>query len=218
MEYRLAPEHPFPAALEDAVAAVRELAARAASLEIDPARIGVGGDSAGGTLAAVAAIEARDAGGPQLACQLLLYPVTDLAMDTPSHACFATGHSLTRGAMVWFRDQYLGSGDPLHWRVSPLRAERLDGLPPAYVLTASHDPLRDEGEAYGQRLVASGVPTTLWRVPGMLHGFLPMDKAIAPAAPATDAVAHTLRHMLDAGTHGAASAPAPVGAPSREDA
>ncbi|WP_420392096.1 alpha/beta hydrolase [Acuticoccus sp.] len=198
VEYRLAPEHPFPAAIEDATAAVRALAGEVGSLGFDASRLGVGGDSAGGTLATVAAIDARDTGGPSLACQILLYPVTDLAMDTRSHTEFAEGHLLTGASLRWFGRTYLGSRDPLHWRASPLRAERLDGLPPALVLTASHDPLRDEGEAYAQRLVTAGVMTTTWRVPGMLHGFLPMDRLISPAAPAVQTVARFLASTLGA--------------------
>ncbi|TVR10333.1 MAG: alpha/beta hydrolase [Salinarimonadaceae bacterium] len=198
VDYRLAPEHPFPAAPEDAGAAVRALAGMAGELGIDPTRIGVGGDSAGGTLAAVAAIEARDRGGPALAFQLLLYPVCDLAMDTPSHAQFAQDHLLTGDALRWFQNHYLGGADPGDWRASPLRAARLDGLPPAFVLTASHDPLRDEGEAYARRLVEAGVRVTSWRVEGMLHGFMPMDKLISDAVPAIETAARFLALGLGA--------------------
>jgi len=192
VEYRLAPEHPFPAGIEDASAALKALSRMAASLGLDPRRIGVGGDSAGGTLAAVTALRARDEAGPPLAFQLLLYPVCDMAMDTDSHVAFAEGHLLTRATLEWFRRHYLGNTDPSDWRASPLLAASLDGLPPAFVLTASHDPLRDEGEAYARRLVEAGVPTTTWRVEGMLHGFLPMDKLISDAVPTIETVARFL--------------------------
>jgi acetyl esterase len=192
VDYRLAPEHPFPAATDDATAALLGLAAMSEAMGFDPARIGVGGDSAGGTLAAVAAIAARDQGGPALAFQMLLYPVCDMAMDTPSHEQFATDHLLTGATLRWFGQHYLAGAAPDNWRASPLCAARFDGLPPAFVLTASHDPLCDEGEAYARCLVAAGVPVTTWRVQGMLHGFMPMDKLIAAAAPATDLAARYL--------------------------
>lgn len=189
VEYRLAPEHPFPAALDDAISALWGIAEMADDLGIDSARIGVGGDSAGGALAAVLALEARDRKGPALAFQLLLYPVCDMSMNMPSHSEFAEGYLLTRNTLKWFRRHYLGEADPSDWRVSPLQAVDLHELPPALVLTAACDPLRDEGEAYARRLVEAGVPTTIWRVEGMLHGFLPMDKLISSAVPTLNAVA-----------------------------
>jgi acetyl esterase len=198
VDYRLAPEHPFPAAPDDASAALGALAGMAVELGIDPARIGIGGDSAGGTLAAAAAIKARDAGGPKLASMLLLYPVCDMAMEAPSHEEFARDHLLTGDTLRWFGRQYLRDADPHDPRASPLRAARLDGLPPAFVLTASHDPLRDEGEAFARRLVEAGVPATIWRVPGMLHGFMPMDKIISDAAHATLTAARHLALGLSA--------------------
>lgn len=198
VEYRLAPEYPFPAAPDDATAAVRAIAELAGELGIDPARIGVGGDSAGATLAAVAAIVARDTAGPKLAFQLLLYPVCDMTMDTPSQVAFAEGHLLTGKTLKWFRSHYLGAADTCDWRASPQRAARLEGLPPTLMLTASHDPLRDEGEAYARRLVEAGVPTTTWRVKGMLHGFMPMDKVISDAVPTIETVARFLALGLGA--------------------
>ena len=189
VEYRLAPEHPFPAALYDARAALCALVRMADDLRIDPSRIGLGGDSAGGTLAAVAALEARERNGPAIAFQLLLYPVCDMVMDTPSHTEFAEGHLLTRKTLKWFSSHYLGATDPSDWRASPLQAADLRKLPPTLILTAGCDPLRDEGEAYGRRLVEAGVPTTIWRVNGMLHGFLPMDKLISASVPTLNAVA-----------------------------
>jgi acetyl esterase len=199
VDYRLAPEHKFPAPLDDAGAATAWVAAQAGALGLDPARIAVGGDSAGGNLAAALCLAARDAGGPAIAWQMLLYPATDFAMDTPSHRRFEEGHLLTRESMLWFRDHYLTSPEEAAaWRASPLRAASVAGLPPALVLTASHDPLRDEGEAYGRRLAEAGVPVTLWRVPGQIHGFLPMGKAIAASAAVLDRLAAALRTALSA--------------------
>ena len=200
VDYRLAPEHKFPAALDDAFAATQWLAAQAPALGVDAARIAVGGDSAGGNLAAAVCLLAREAGGnPAIAFQMLLYPATDFAMDTPSHRRFGEGHLLTRASMAWFRDHYLNHpGEAADWRASPLRAASLAGLPPAYVLTPTHDPLRDEGEAYARRLVEAGIPVTLWRAPGLIHGFLPMGKAIAAAGPALDRLAAALRAGLAA--------------------
>lgn len=175
VDYRLAPEHRFPAAAEDAIAAADWAAANAASLGIDPVRLAVGGDSAGGNLAAVAALAARDAGRP-LAAQLLIYPVTDLShLDGESYRRCAEGYGLTAGAMTWFRDHYLADAAAAQdWRVSPLLAGDLGRLPPALVVTAEFDVLRSEGEAYAKRLADAGVPTQLARYDGMIHGFASM--------------------------------------------
>lgn len=197
LDYRLAPESPFPAAIEDALAAFAWLREAAGGLGLDPARIAIGGDSAGGNLAAVACLLLRERGGAMPLFQLLLYPVTDLRRGSPSQAALADGHLLTGPLQNWFRRLYLGeAGSPEDWRASPVLAPGLSGLPPAYVLTASHDPLRDEGEAYARRLVEAGVPVTQWRVPGQIHGFLPMDRVIAFARPATARVAAYLRFAL----------------------
>jgi acetyl esterase len=188
VDYALAPEAPFPAGLDDCVAALAAVRAGAAGFGIDPARLAVGGDSAGGNLAVAACLTLRDAGAPLPAVQLLLYPAVDLSMRHPSHATFAEGHFLTRAFQAWCHRHYLSAGgDVADWRVSPLAAPRLAGLPPALVLTASHDPLRDEGEAFALRLAAAGVPATLWRIPGQIHGFLPMDglMRVVPAVVAT---------------------------------
>ena len=209
IEYRLAPEHPFPAAIEDASTAVNILSEMAAALGFDPNRISVGGDSAGGTLAAVAAVSARDAGGPPLAYQLLLYPVCDMAMDTASQRSFAEGYLLTGATLRWFGKHYLGDTDWEDWRASPLRTASVAGLPPTLVLTASHDPLRDEGEAYARRLIEAGVPTVTWRVEGMLHGFLPMDKLILNAAPTVETISRLLALGLGASQPPQASASVP---------
>jgi len=181
VDYRLGPEHKFPAALEDCIAATRWVAAEAAALGIDAARIAVGGDSAGGNLATVVAIALRDAGGPPLAFQALVYPATDQRMDTASHAKFGEGYVLTRNNMLWFRDNYLSPGDYDDWRASPLRTADLARLPPAHIITAGYDPLVDEGRAYSDRLVAAGVPVLYECFEGMAHGFLTMGGVVAAA-------------------------------------
>jgi acetyl esterase len=172
IDYRLAPEHPFPAAVEDAAASFAWATENAERLGVDPGRIAVGGDSAGGNLAAVLSVLARDAGGAQPAMQLLIYPVTDSAKDTPSRRLFANGFLLTRADMDYFEATYLPSGsdidDP---RVSVLRTPELGGLPPAYVATAGFDPLRDEGEAYALAMREAGVRVALRRHPGLVHSF-----------------------------------------------
>jgi acetyl esterase len=196
VDYRLAPEARFPAAADDCSAATRWLAANAAALGVDPARIAVGGDSAGGNLAAVVALRARDAGGPALVHQLLVYPVTDCAFDTASYRENAEGYFLTREMMRWFWQQYLEKpehgADP---SASPLRAPTLAGVAPATVLTAEYDPLRDEGEAYARRLAQAGVPVSLTRYDGMFHGFFGMGAAIERAR---DAVAQAAAALAGA--------------------
>ena len=180
VDYRLAPEHKFPAAAEDAFAAVRWCAAHGAEIGADPRRIAVGGDSAGGNLAAVAALMARDAGGPAMRLQVLVYPVADYACDTESYRTYATGYGMLEAqSMRWFRDQYLrGEADRLDWRAAPLRAADLSGVAPALVLTAQCDVLHDEGEAYAQRLRAAGVEVEHRDCEGMIHGFFTMAPAI----------------------------------------
>ena len=172
VDYRLAPEHKYPAAAEDCYAFTRWLAENSASQGVDAERIAVGGDSAGGNLAAVAALMARDAGQPELCCQLLIYPVTDCCLETPSYLENAEGFGLTLAGMRWFWDHYRASeSDGREFKASPLQAENLEGLPPAYVITAGFDPLRDEGDAYAARLIEAGVPVELDRYEGMIHGF-----------------------------------------------
>jgi acetyl esterase len=178
VDYRLAPEHPFPAAVEDAWAATAWVAQHAATLGVDPARIAVGGDSAGGTLAAVVAIRARNH-GLALAHQLLVYPVTDVDFDRPSYVENATGYGLTRDAMRWFWSHYLGDGgDGTSPEASPLRTPDLAGVAPATVLTVELDPLRDEGDAYADRLRAAGVPVRHERFDGLIHGVIRMPAAV----------------------------------------
>ncbi len=204
IDYRLAPEHPFPAAVEDAETALRWAFANAQRLGADPARIGVCGDSAGGNLAAVACQLAARAGGPQPAMQLLIYPVTDFTGRRRSRELFGEGFFLTNANMDWFDAQYLGPGrayaaDP---RASPMLAGELSGLAPALVVTAAFDPLRDEGEEYAQALRAAGTPAILRRVPGVIHGFV---SALGVSASARDAVvemAGGARAMLAAASPG----------------
>jgi acetyl esterase len=179
VDYRLAPEHPFPAAVDDAYHATLWIAANAAGFGGDPSRIAVGGDSAGGNLAAVVAQIARERGKPAISFQLLIYPVTDAACDTPSYGENADGYFLTRSAMQWFWNHYTRSNDDrTHPHASPLRADNFAGLPAALVITAEFDPLRDEGELYAERMRAAGVPVQLTRYEGMIHGFFAMGAMI----------------------------------------
>jgi acetyl esterase len=182
VDYRLAPENPFPAAAEDAFAAYEWANANTERLAADSGRVGVGGDSAGANLAAAACLTARDAGLPSPAMQLLIYPVAETAGTSPSRRTFGEGFMLTRGDMDWFEDRYLppqvDRSDP---RVALLEASDLSGLPPAYIATAGFDPLRDEGEAYAERLRQAGVRVTLRRHPGLVHTFLNLT-AICPTA------------------------------------
>ncbi len=174
VDYRLAPEYPFPAAPEDCLAATRWCAAHAAALGADPARIVIGGDSAGGNLAAVTALRLRDEGGPAVIGQLLLYPVTDWhTPGYPSYVENAEGYGLTRATMEWFWGHYVQdpAGDAAHPHVAPIKAASLAGLPPALVTTAEYDPLRDEGEAYAARLAEAGVAVACTRWLGLNHGF-----------------------------------------------
>jgi acetyl esterase len=182
IDYRLAPEHPFPAAVEDSWTAFSWALENAAALGVDPARIAVGGDSAGGNLAAVVSLLARGAGGAMPAMQLLIYPVTDAAATLPSRKLFAEGFLLTKEDSDLFEVHYLPPGSDAHDpRVSILEIEDLSGLPPAYVATAGFDPLRDEGEAYALRMRAAGVQVALRRHPGLIHGFA-NDTAISRTA------------------------------------
>ncbi|UPJ66304.1 alpha/beta hydrolase [Bradyrhizobium sp. 191] len=182
VDYRLAPEHKFPAAADDAIAATRWIAAHARDLGVDASRLSIGGDSAGGNLAAVVALAARDAGGPALAGQVLIYPATDFAMTHASHSEPETSVLLTHSVIRWFRDHYLNGAADIHdWRASPARAQNLAGLPPAYVLTAGADPLRDEGDEYAERLRQAGVPVTYKHFPGQFHGFFTMGKLLRQA-------------------------------------
>jgi len=197
VNYQKAPEHKFPIPLDDCFAATAWVAEHAAELGIDPARLGVGGDSAGGNLAAAVCLRARDEGGPPLAYQLLVYPATDYGWDKPSCVENAEGYLLQRGSMRWFWSHYVNDesdGDnPL---VSPLRAPDLSGLPPAFIVTAEYDPLRDDGELYGERLREAGVPVKVSRYDGMIHGFYFMEGVLGQAKDLHEEVATEVRAAL----------------------
>jgi acetyl esterase len=181
-DYRLAPDHKFPAGLEDCLATLRFMTQNAAALGIDPSRIGVAGDSAGGNLAAVLALLSRDGLAPSLAAQILIYPNTDARQTADSYRRFGDGFGLTATTMAWFRDHYVRTPDDIvDWRVSPLLAPDLGGVAPAFVALAGCDILADEGEAYAERLQAAGVPLVLRQWPGKIHGFVSMGRHI-PAA------------------------------------
>jgi len=181
VDYRLAPEHKFPAGPEDCYAATKWAADNARSLNLDPSRLAVGGDSAGGNLAAAVALMARDRNGPRLAFQLLIYPATDCADETPSHHEFAEvspDYILSRADMEWFWGHYLGPNDRTNAIACPARASTLANLPRAFVLTAEIDPLRDEGEAYAEAMRKAGVNVKLKRYNGVCHGFFSMAALI----------------------------------------
>ena len=192
--YRLAPEAKFPAAAEDAYAALNWVAAHGSQIGVDPERLAVGGDSAGGNLATVTTLMARERGGPALRHQLLIYPVTDRDFETGSYRENAEGYVLSRALMIWFWEHYFANeSDARNAYAAPLQALDLSGLPPALVITAELDPLRDEGEAYAERLRAAGVPTVCTRYDGMFHGFFSMSDAIDRSKQALGQAAESLR-------------------------
>jgi acetyl esterase len=173
VDYRLSPEHPFPAPVDDALAAFRDASARAGEFGADSARVAVAGDSAGGHLAAVTCQQSMGDGGPVPAFQLLIYPATDFVDVAPSRLTFAEGFILTKQNMDWYELQFFGEdGERRDPRASPLQADDLSGGPPALIVTAGFDPLRDEGEAYARRLREAGVRTLLRRHDGYVHGFM----------------------------------------------
>ncbi len=198
LDYRLAPEAPYPAATEDSYAALLWLVANAAEHNLDPARIAVAGDSAGGNISAAICLMVRDRGGPQIRHQLLIYPATHHGFDFESYKTYADdGGLLSTEMMIWFWGHYLekaADGDEVY--ASPLRAKDLSGLPPATVITAEHDPLRDEGELYAKRLIESGVETVLTRYSGMFHGFFAMASLLTKARAATNQAGAALRSAL----------------------
>ena len=197
IDYRLAPENPYPAAVNDSVAAFAWAVAHCAELGADPARVAVGGDSAGGNLAAVVCQVTRDSGTPMPVAQLLLYPGTDASVNRPSKGLFAEGFFLTRVQMDWFWDTYSAGGlrtDPM---LSPLCAESLAGLPPTLLTTAAFDPLRDEGEAYADALRAAGVMVAMRRAPGLVHGYASMTGIHRASRDESIAVAGAFGAMLD---------------------
>jgi acetyl esterase/lipase len=196
VDYRLSPEAKFPAAVNDAIAATAWIAKNAKQFGIDASKISVGGDSAGGNLAAVVAIDARDRSGPKLAGQVLIYPGTDFRMTHPSHSEPETSILLTHSVIRWFKDHYLNGPDDIDdWRASPARVEKLEGLPPAYVLTAGADPLRDEGDEYANRLRDAGVPVTYRSFPGQFHGFFTMGKLLPQANVAAREIGEWLKGL-----------------------
>jgi len=197
VDYRLAPEHKFPAAVDDCLAAYRWLRAHAAELGGDPARVGVAGDSAGGNLSAVVSQLAASAGEPVPTCQVLIYPAVDFSLETPSHREMEDGHVIPRDRILWYLEQYLrGEADRTDLRAAPLRAADLGGQPPALVITGGFDPLRDEGRAYADRLRAAGVNVVHREYPGQIHAFVSLTKAIPQGLACTLEIGDYLRRHL----------------------
>ncbi len=203
LDYRLAPEHPFPAALEDGCAATAWIAAHAGALGVDPQRLGVGGDSAGATLAAVVCQAVSRAPNSPLAFQFLLCPITDFAADSPSRRAFGQGylvdHETLEHDLKYYLPSHIERADP---RVSPLRSLSVAGLPPTAVHTAEFDPLRDEGQAYAEKLTAAGIPTIYRCHPGMIHLFYGMRGLLAYAGVAFELIGADIRRLLMPGLQG----------------
>jgi acetyl esterase len=199
VEYRLAPEHPFPASLLDCYSATAWIAANGQQFGVDGGRLAIAGDSSGGNTAAAVALLARELGGPPIAFQLLVYPATDHFGDWPSYRLFGDGSKgLGLGLLTWFSQQYLPDpNDAADWRASPIRAGDLSDLPPALIITAEYDLLRDEGEAYGGRLKEAGVPAVVHRYPGVPHGFFAIGDT-ADRSVALDEAAAAIRAALKA--------------------
>jgi acetyl esterase len=197
VSYRLAPEHKFPCAVDDCYAGISWIAANAAEIGVDATRIAVGGDSSGGNLAAAVTLLSRERGGPPLVHQLLVYPNTEYGADTESMRQVTDKHFFNPNAIAWYWGMYLRSAEdgasPL---ASPLRAGDLSGLPPATVITAEYDPLRDEAEEYARKLTAVGVPTEIIRYDGMMHGFFTMVGILDPARDAVTTAADRLRRAF----------------------
>jgi len=196
VDYRLAPEHPFPAAFEDCFAATQWVEKNASEIGVDPNRIAVGGDSAGGNLAAAVALLARDQKTPSLAFQLLIYPVVDVAMDTESYKANAKGYLLEADWMKWFIDHYAKPEEYDDFRLAPTRAKSLAGVAPAYVVTAGYDVLRDEGRIYADKLKAAGVSVEYVNYEGMIHGFFGQRTAVDVSREAVKAAAKALKDAL----------------------
>ena len=199
IDYRLAPEHTFPAAVEDCFAAYQWLRSHAAAIGGDPERVAVAGDSAGGNLAAVVSLLAASEGVPVPTCQVLLYPALDFALDTPSHREFTDGHIIPHDRIVWYMQQYLPAGADINdRRASPLRAPDLHGQPPALIITAGFDPLRDEGYAYAERLRTAGVDVVYHEYQGQIHAFVSLTKAIPQGMDCTWEIGDYLKERLRA--------------------
>jgi acetyl esterase/lipase len=196
--YRLAPEHPFPAAIDDAVCATTWIAEHAEELQVDRERLAVAGDSAGGTIAAVICQLAARGAAPRIALQVLLCPVTDLAEESESRRTFAEGYFIERSTLEWAKGVYCAGADPADPRVSPLRAASFDGLPPAHIHTAEFDPMRDEGEAYANALAGAGVRVRYTCHAGLIHHFYCMAGAIPHARSVLAAVGNDIRCELGA--------------------
>lgn len=190
IDYRLAPEHPFPAPIDDGLAAFRHIRDNAAAFGIDAKRLAVGGDSAGGGMAAVICQTCRTTGEKGPAFQMLIYPATDSSRQSASRLGFTDGYFLTKDLIDWFWNAYVPAGNDLEdLRLSPLLAQDFTGLPPAFVLTAGFDPLRDEGRAYAERLIAAGVKTTYTNYPGTIHGFFSLTRFLRQGLKANDEAA-----------------------------
>jgi acetyl esterase len=197
VDYRMGPEHRFPGAVDDALAATRWVRANAASLQLDASRMAIGGDSAGGNLAAVVAIAAREAGDLPIAFQLLIYPATDMRRGAPSHQSNGQGYLLTSDTITYFHDHYIDDArHDLDWRASPLLQPDLSRLPPSFILTAGYDPLRDEGLQYAQALTQAGSKAALVCFERQIHGFITMGKVLDEANVAVSLCASQLRQAL----------------------
>ena len=197
VDYRLAPEHKFPAAVEDCLAAYRWLRTKGRDVGADLSRVAVAGDSAGGNLSAVVSQLAASAGVPAPTCQVLIYPAVDFSLETSSHRELADGHVIPRDRILWYMEQYLKSdADKSDLRASPLRTPSLEGQPPAMIVTAGFDPLRDEGRAYGDRLREAGVDVVYREYPGQIHAFVSLTKAIPQGMACTLEIAQYLRQRL----------------------
>jgi acetyl esterase len=197
VDYRLAPEHKFPAAVEDCLAAYRWLRSQGGDVGADPARVAVAGDSAGGNLSAVVSQLAAAGDTPVPTCQVLVYPAVDFSLETDSHRELADGHVIPRDRIAWYTEQYLRSeADKADLRASPLRAPRLAGQPPTLIVTAGFDPLRDEGQAYAERLREARVDVVHREYPGQIHAFVSLTKAIPQGMACTLEIADYLRQRL----------------------